>query len=90
MVGVTFFGIFLTPVFFSVIDSLGESAPFRSPLVRGVSGFAIGMLSLRPARELVRRVAAGRLAPPKPSPARSPKPEPRREPEPVGGPVEHT
>jgi multidrug efflux pump len=92
MLGVTFFGIFLTPVFFSVIDYLGESTVFRSRLVRGVSGFAIGMLSLRPARELVRRMAAGRLAPAKPSHARTPRPEPLHEPlhEPVGGPVEHT
>ena len=91
MLGVTLFGIFLTPVFFFVIDWLGESALFRSPVVRGVAGFAIGMLSLRPARELVRRMAAGRPAPPKPSPARTPKPEPLEpEPEPVGGPVEHT
>jgi multidrug efflux pump len=92
MLGVTFFGIFLTPVFFSVIDYLGESTVFRSRLVRGVSGFAIGMLSLRPARELVRRMAAGRIAPAKPSHARTPRPEPLHEPlhEPVGGPVEHT
>lgn len=34
MVGVTLFGIFLTPVFFNVIDSLSESAMFASPWVR--------------------------------------------------------
>ena len=84
MLGVTLFGIFLTPVFFYVIDCLGESALFRSPLVRGVSGFAIGMLSLRPARELVRRMAAGRPALAKPSPARTPKPEPLPEPRRAG------
>ena len=30
MLGVTFFGIFLTPVFFNVIDWLGETPVFRS------------------------------------------------------------
>ena len=63
MLGVTFFGIFLTPVFFYVIDCLGET--HAVPLSRwsgASSGFAIGMLSLRPVRELVRRMAAGRPA----------------------------
>ena len=31
MLGVTLFGIFLTPVFFYVIDWLGTSPVFRSP-----------------------------------------------------------
>jgi multidrug efflux pump len=52
MLGVTLFGIFLTPVFFFVIQGLGESRLFASPLVRrigscvaaGLLGLAIGVL----------------------------------------------
>ena len=40
MLGVTLFGIFLTPVFFYVIDRLGETRLFASPVVRGSSGVA--------------------------------------------------
>ena len=36
MVGVTLFGIFLTPVFFNVIDWLGETPLFSSPRVRRI------------------------------------------------------
>jgi multidrug efflux pump len=34
MIGVTLFGIFLTPVFFSVVDRASESAFFRTKEVR--------------------------------------------------------
>ncbi len=34
MIGVTFFGVMLTPVFFYVIDSVAESHIFRNPKVR--------------------------------------------------------
>jgi multidrug efflux pump len=34
MIGVTFFGVMLTPVFFYVIDSVAESHVFRNPAVR--------------------------------------------------------
>ncbi len=34
MIGVTFFGVMLTPVFFYVIDSVAESHIFRNPAVR--------------------------------------------------------
>jgi multidrug efflux pump len=52
MLGVTLFGIFLTPVFFHVIAWLGEtrllrSAPIRwigSPLMGGLTGLALGYL----------------------------------------------
>jgi multidrug efflux pump len=55
MLGVTLFGIFLTPVFFYVIQGLGEmrqftSGPVRrigSPLLGGLSGFAVGFLVAR-------------------------------------------
>src|SRR5271166_3329157 len=36
MLGVTFFGVMLTPVFFYVIDSVAESHVFRNPMVRRV------------------------------------------------------
>jgi multidrug efflux pump len=42
MVGVTLFGIFLTPVFFYVIQGLGESRLFDSPTVRRVVPFLAG------------------------------------------------
>jgi multidrug efflux pump len=46
MVGVTLFGIILTPVFFYTIDWLGESRLFASRLVRKVGDFALGVLTL--------------------------------------------
>jgi multidrug efflux pump len=55
MLGVTLFGIFLTPVFFYVIQGLGETRSFASgalrrigsPLMGGLSGFAAGFLVAR-------------------------------------------
>ena len=52
MLGVTLFGIFLTPVFFFAIQSLGETRLFAGPNVRwygslllgGLLGAAIGFL----------------------------------------------
>ena len=38
MLGVTLFGIFLTPVFFYVIDTLSESRFFANPTVRSWAG----------------------------------------------------
>ena len=55
MLGVTVFGIFLTPVFFSVIDWLGESRVFTHPVVRVVTGVPLTILSLRFLREPIRR-----------------------------------
>ena len=70
MLGVTLFGIFLTPVFFYVIQGLGEMRLFASgvarrvgsPLAGGLSGFAAGFLvaritHLRPGRERTRNSA---------------------------------
>jgi multidrug efflux pump len=45
MLGVTLFGIFLTPVFFYTIDGLGETSLFASRFLRGVG--AILMMVLR-------------------------------------------
>jgi multidrug efflux pump len=56
MLGVTLFGIFLTPVFFFVIQGLGDTRSFApsgvarrigSPLLGGLSGFAAGFLLAR-------------------------------------------
>jgi multidrug efflux pump len=55
MLGVTLFGIFLTPVFFYVIQGLGDTPLFASSVVRrigspvagGLSGFAAGFLLAR-------------------------------------------
>ena len=42
MLGVTFFGILLTPVFFYLIDSVSESHFFASPGVRRIGAIAAG------------------------------------------------
>ena len=72
MLGVTIFGIFLTPVFFYVIDWLGETRFFASPMVRRIAGFPLAILSLR----ILRRPA-------RPSVGWSPKPAPFEELEPA-------
>ena len=46
MIGVTLFGIFLTPVFFFVIDWLGEAHVFRSRALRLVSRATLMVLTL--------------------------------------------
>jgi multidrug efflux pump len=43
MIGVTLFGIFLTPVFFYVIQGLGESRLFNTPRMQRF-GFAMALL----------------------------------------------
>jgi multidrug efflux pump len=71
MLGVTLFGIFLTPVFFYVLQGLSEMRAFASgaarrigsPLLGGLSGFAAGFLPARlahvgPVWELVVGVTA--------------------------------
>jgi multidrug efflux pump len=64
MVGVTLFGIVLTPVFFFTTDWLSESRLFASRLVRHVGTGALEILTLRPVRKmgvgLVRRAAQPR------------------------------
>jgi multidrug efflux pump len=54
MVGVTVFGIILTPVFFYLIDSLSESSWFASPRVRRIGWIVLGVVTLsylwRPSR----------------------------------------
>jgi multidrug efflux pump len=46
MIGVTFFGVLLTPVFFYIIDTLSESHFFTSPLVRRIGGITLGIITL--------------------------------------------
>jgi len=54
MIGVTFFGVLLTPVFFYIIDTLSESHLFASPLVRRIGAISLGIITLsylwRPSR----------------------------------------
>jgi multidrug efflux pump len=69
MIGVTLFGIFLTPVFFYVIDWSGEAKVFHWGPVQFVSGVLLDALSARPLRRLARHVwerTKHRLSPPTP------------------------
>jgi multidrug efflux pump len=50
MLGVTVFGIFLTPVFFFAIDWLGEARLFHLRWVRRLSGIAMDVLAFRSVR----------------------------------------
>jgi multidrug efflux pump len=52
MLGVTLFGIFLTPVFFCVIDWLGQTRVVRSPAVQAVARFLFRILMVSPLRGL--------------------------------------
>ncbi|HXT57407.1 MAG TPA: efflux RND transporter permease subunit, partial [Pirellulales bacterium] len=69
MIGVTLFGLALTPVFFYGIDWIGESRLFATKGLRMVSGFLLATLSLRPVRRLgfeaAMRVAAAARRKPK-------------------------
>ncbi|HLJ92996.1 MAG TPA: multidrug efflux RND transporter permease subunit [Gemmataceae bacterium] len=46
MIGVTLFGLALTPVFFFTIDRLGESRLFASQIMRRTGAIALGVLTL--------------------------------------------
>jgi multidrug efflux pump len=52
MLGVTLFGLVLTPVFFYTIDYLGSTHIFGSDRLRRVNRIVLGILSLRPVRGL--------------------------------------
>src|SRR5205085_9698385 len=45
MLGVTLFGIFLTPVFFYVLQGLGEHRLFEGAVVRWIGSILVGCLS---------------------------------------------
>jgi multidrug efflux pump len=56
MLGVTLFGIFLTPVFFFTIDWLGGTPLFASRAMQFAGRWSINILSLRPVREYAHRL----------------------------------
>jgi multidrug efflux pump len=61
MLGVTVFGLFLTPVFFYAIERLGGARVFRSPLLAAINQISLDLISLRTVRRFVReRLAAAR------------------------------
>src|SRR5207248_6157338 len=51
MIGVTLFGVVLTPVFFFTIDWLGESKFFHSRLAHRVGNIALDVIALRGVRK---------------------------------------
>jgi multidrug efflux pump len=55
MLGVTVFGIFLTPVFFATIDWLGGTPVFASKAAHFVGRNSLRLLTLEPLRHLVTR-----------------------------------
>jgi multidrug efflux pump len=62
MLGVTLFGIFLTPVFFYVIDAMSESRLFHSRLMQRVSTIGLFVITAGVpwlVRSLRRQVAVG-------------------------------
>jgi multidrug efflux pump subunit AcrB len=59
MLGVTLFGIFLTPVFFYTIDSLGESRLFGSRLMQRIGSILLATLRLGFIRRLAARSRSG-------------------------------
>ena len=61
MLGVTMFGIFLTPVFFFVIQGIGESRLFESPLVRRVGSCTAGGLLGLSIGYLLPKLGIGRM-----------------------------
>ena len=54
MIGVTFFGVMLTPVFFYVIDTVAESRFFANPVVRRVGRILVSVVPFILCRELFR------------------------------------
>src|SRR5262249_33951424 len=55
MLGVTLFGLFLTPVFFYAIERLGGARIFRSPLLAAINQISLDLISLRTVRRYVRQ-----------------------------------
>ncbi len=76
MLGVTLFGIFLTPVFFNAIDWAGGTRVFASRAARLSREFTLDLLTLKPVRRLHRRWRQDAPAAREPRPAKSPPPEP--------------
>jgi multidrug efflux pump len=57
MLGVTLFGIFLTPVFFFVIDRVTGGALSLSPMLRWFKAVSLEWLTLKPLRRIVKEAA---------------------------------
>jgi len=58
MLGVTLFGIFLTPVFFVLIDWASHWHVFHSPLLARVNRASLDLVRLGPARRGLHRAWA--------------------------------
>jgi multidrug efflux pump len=58
MIGVTMFGVFLTPVFFALVDRVTNSSFARNPYVRAVSDALLYVLSFRYVRPVGRQLVA--------------------------------
>jgi multidrug efflux pump len=58
MIGVTVFGVFLTPVFFALVDRFTQTRLFTHPWVRAVGKAAIGVIALKFVRPLAATVAS--------------------------------
>jgi multidrug efflux pump len=84
MLGVTLFGIFLTPVFFYVIDWLSEARVWNAPVFRWVNTVVLGTLSLHPVRQWISREQLPEKSTPLAElvPEFEPEAEPEGEPEP--------
>jgi multidrug efflux pump len=54
MLGVTLFGIFLTPVFFYVIDRISRSRAFSSPAMRKIAAVSDEVLNAGPLRSILK------------------------------------
>ncbi len=63
MLGVTLFGLVLTPVFFFTIDWLSHTRLFTTRWMRQLSGATINLISLRPMRLAVARQWSERRVP---------------------------
>jgi len=64
MLGVTLFGIVLTPVFFFTVDWLGESRFFHSRIVHRISNIALEVVSLRSVRKMAGHALRSMKSPP--------------------------
>ncbi len=62
MLGVTVFGIFLTPVFFFVLDWVGSTRLFSSKLMRSIEAATLEVFGLRFVRRLGKRVVQNRTS----------------------------
>jgi multidrug efflux pump len=91
MLGVTLFGIFLTPVFFYVIDWLSAARIWNLPVIRWMNTAVLGTLSLRPVRQFARSLPRAQKPAPlveivpefETEPEAEPEPAHEHEPEPV-------